>query len=104
MVHIGFDPQTVNWIEECYTSASCAVLKNGPPTHFSKPERGLRQGCLLSPLLFLLVGEGLGKIMKRLNAKGKFKGVQGAPDLNISHLLFVDMYFSLGGNSSRQRQ
>ena len=44
----------------------------------------------MSPLLFLLVAEGLSRAIRVAKAEGHFTGIQIAPNLNITHLLFVD--------------
>ena len=56
--------EATDWIMECVTSAKFVVLINGKPTNFFKSTRGVRQGCLLSPLLFLLGVEGLSRDIK----------------------------------------
>lgn len=40
-----------------------SVLVNGSPTQDFKVHRGLRQGDLLSPFLFLIVAEGLAALV-----------------------------------------
>ena len=59
LIHIGAPLQTVNWIMGCISSATFAVLINGTPTSFFPTSHGIRQGCPFSPLLFILVIEGL---------------------------------------------
>ena len=44
----------------------------------------------MSPLLFLLVAKGLSRALRGARAEGHFTGIQLAPNLNITHLLFVD--------------
>eukprot|EP00253_Pinus_taeda_P015594 PITA_15594 len=74
----------------CITNVSYAILINGAATPFFKGQRGLRQGCPLSPLLFLLVAEGLSQLILKARREGKVRGIEVAVNLSISHLLFVD--------------
>eukprot|EP00253_Pinus_taeda_P031803 PITA_31803 len=59
LIHLGFPHAYISWIMACITSPSLSILINGSTSPFFHSERGLRQGCPLSPLLFLLVMEGL---------------------------------------------
>ncbi|GJV01915.1 RNA-directed DNA polymerase, eukaryota, reverse transcriptase zinc-binding domain protein, partial [Tanacetum coccineum] len=52
------------WIQVCLHSARSSVLVNGSPTSEFSIKRGLRQGDLLSPFLFIIVMEGLHITMK----------------------------------------
>ena len=63
---------------------------NGSPSGFFKSSRGLRQGCPLSPLLFLLIIEGLSRSISLAKERGVIKGVIIAGNLSLTHLLFVD--------------
>ena len=74
----------------CITTVSFSVLINGIASPFFHVEHGIRQGFPLSPLLSLLVAEGLSRALKEVIRLGKFTGLQLAQNLNISHLLFVD--------------
>lgn len=53
---IGFSEKFMTLITRCLSTVSFFILVNGP---FLKPERGLRQGNLISLYLFLLVAEKL---------------------------------------------
>jgi hypothetical protein len=87
---IGFGLNFTNWIMSCLTSSSFVVLLNGEATDFFRSGRGVRQGCPLSPLLFILVMEGLSLLLKNSMAKGEITGIKVARVTRILHLLFVD--------------
>jgi hypothetical protein len=64
LLQCGFGLLFTNWILGCISSATLAVLVNGEVTKTFRCERGLRQGCPLSPLLFILILEGLSILLK----------------------------------------
>lgn len=90
----GFGERWRTWICCCISTAKFFVLINGSPTGSFHSSRGLRQGNLLSPLLFVVVMEGLGRMISALTHNGFMEGFSvGTPDrgiINISHLLFAD--------------
>ena len=55
----GLPRKFINIIKEGYESFSCSVLHEGQLSDPIKTTSGVRQGCLLSPLLFLLVMYGV---------------------------------------------
>jgi hypothetical protein len=90
LIKTGFGLSVTNWIMSCVTTISYAVLVNGEPSDFFQRGKGLRQGCPLSPLLFILVMEGLSILLKKEKEAGKLSGIKVARITNILHLLFVD--------------
>jgi hypothetical protein len=90
LLQCGFGLPTTNWIMSCVNFATYAILINGESTKFFKSGRGLRYGCPLSPLWFILVMEGLNLTLKEGRANGKLTGIKVSRLINILHLLFVD--------------
>ena len=74
----------------CLRGASFAVIINGAPSRFFKASLGLRQGCLLSPFLFLIVTETLSRLLKEAITEGCLRGLKVTSSQTVSHLLFVD--------------
>ena len=67
----NFGPKFVSWIKTLYTDISSCVGNNGYYSNFFKLKRGIRQGCLISALLFLLVAEILAiNLRKSTRIKG----------------------------------
>jgi hypothetical protein len=90
LLQIGMGINMTNWIMSCVVSTSYSVLVNGEATDFFKSSRGLRQGCPLSPLLFILVMEGLSLLLKASQNVGILTGISVTRSLKILHILFVD--------------
>ena len=47
--HFNFGSSFINWIKLLYNDAKSSVVNNGYMSDFLKIERGVRQGCPLSP-------------------------------------------------------
>ena len=91
MLRMGFNPRWISLISGCIRSVTYSILLNGQPHGLIILERGLRQGDLLSPYLFLLVTEGLHALFTKAEVDGALQGVSicvAGP--KISHLLFID--------------
>jgi hypothetical protein len=62
--HFGFGPNFISWIEILYSNASTRVDINGFLTEKVQLKSGVRQGCPLSPLLYVLIIELLGLLLR----------------------------------------
>lgn len=88
---LGFHENWVNWIKGCLESASVSVLVNGSPTTKFKTSRGLRQGDPLAPFLFIIVVEGLARLVRQAIKRKMLEGVKvGRSEVEVCILQFAD--------------
>lgn len=86
-----FQDSWVALIMECFRTVTYSILVNGEPKGLITPSRGLRQGDLLSPFLFLFCVEGLNAIFRRAPLDGEIVGFSLCRNgLKLTHLFFVD--------------
>jgi len=87
----GFNQNRIRWVMALVTMTSFSILLNGAPSRTFTPSRGLRQGDVLSPFLFVLVMEWLGRAIKMTNAEGRIQGIKLTLDgAENTHQQFVD--------------
>ena len=87
----GFDENWIRWVMALVTTTSFSILFNGAPSRTFTPYRGLRQGDPLSPFLFVLMMEGLGRVIKMENVEGRIQGIKLTLDgAANTHQKFVD--------------
>ena len=84
--HYGVPMKLVNMIKNSYEGMSCRVIHDGQQTNNFEIGTGVRQGCLLSPFLFILAIDG---IMKT-EATGKRNGIQWNVLIQFDDLDFAD--------------
>ena len=69
--HFNFGDSFINWIKLFYSNAKSCVSNNGHHSDFFPIQRGVRQGCPLSPYLFIIDIKLLtNQIRKNENIKG----------------------------------
>eukprot|EP00253_Pinus_taeda_P019717 PITA_19717 len=92
----------INWIRACIVDPWIAPLVNGRATSFFKASRGLRQGCPLSPLLFVLHVSVLSFYLDQKLVDQEILGLNIARGVkNVNHTLFADDTLLLGAASVR---
>eukprot|EP00253_Pinus_taeda_P005327 PITA_05327 len=98
----GFCQDFINIIKACIDNVWIAPLVNGRPTEFFSASRGLRQGCPLSPFLFILMADSLSKKLSQEQQRGSIPGIRIVQDIpSVNHALFADDALLLGGASLR---
>ena len=86
MRHYGIPTKLVNLVEELYEGSSCKILHEGQLTDSFPIKTGVKQGCILSPFLFILAIDWL---MKESTA-GRRNGIQWTPWTQLDDLDFAD--------------
>ena len=88
--HFGFGSKFINWISTIYNGCSARVKINGFTTPTFSIQRGVRQGCPLSSLLYVLCAEVLCLEIRRNReivgftyANSEHKDLEYADDLSI---------------------
>ena len=74
LLQVGLILEATNWIMWCVNSVSFVILVNGKPSYLFKCKRVLFQGCMLSPLLFIFIIEGLSWHIHKVKKGGKYLG------------------------------
>jgi len=86
MQHYGFPPKFISIIQQLYDNSNCQVIHDGKLTDTFQLQTGVRQGCLLSPTIFVLVVDW---IMKQATSDKK-TGIQWTFTKQLEDLDFAD--------------
>ena len=83
----NFGPQLRQWISVLYNNISSCVLNNGFATKHFNLSRGVRQGCPLSGILFVIGVEILSNVIKRSK---EIEGIQIDQNKSIKITQYAD--------------
>ncbi|VDP44613.1 unnamed protein product [Schistosoma mattheei] len=84
--HYGVTLKIVSIIQSSYDGLNCKIVLGGQLTKLFEVKTGVRQGCLLSPFLFLLV---IDWIIKASTSEGE-RGIQWTSKMQLDDLDFAD--------------
>lgn len=90
MIRLGFSERWVKLILACVTSSTFSFMINGKIRGMVRPQRGLRQGCPLSPYLFILCAKVFSSLIHVAETANLIREVRFSKDLMVSHLFFAD--------------
>lgn len=92
-----FCKEWVAWVQSCINTPHFFVLVNGSPQGFFDSNKGIRQGDPISPFLFIILVEVLGRLISKKQSNGHWKGIKIVEGIDpISYLQFVDDTFLMG--------
>lgn len=87
----GFDEHFIKLVYSCLNTTKFSLLLNGNISNRIKPEKGLRQGDPLSPILFILGSEVLARLLMKEELDGNLHGIKVARNSpTISNLMYAD--------------
>lgn len=87
---MNFPTKFIHWISLCITTAYFSVQVNGELAGYFQSERGLRQGCALSPYLFAICMNVLSKLLDKSAHANQFGYHPKCKNLGLTHLSFAD--------------
>ena len=97
MRNFGFNQKFIMWVKACILAPWITPLVNGHPTNFFQASRGLRQGCPLSPVLFVIQAFVLRFQLNRRLQNRSLSGIRIVPKVkDVNHAQFADDTLLLG--------
>lgn len=98
---LNFPQQFIHWISLCISTASFSVQINGELSGYFQSNRGLRQGCALSPYLFVIMMDVLSKLLDKAASGQRFGYHPRCKSLGLTHLTFTDDLMVLSDGKAR---
>jgi len=102
LIAFGFAHSWVRWIYNMLSSVFYSILIHGIPSATYRPSRGIRQGDPLSPFLFVIMAEGLGKAITAAKRDNHIRGLSFKNSPAFTHQQFVDDNMLFGHPSMQE--
>lgn len=97
-----FNQDFINLIKACIKKIWIAPMVNGRLAHFFLATKGLRQGCSLSPFLYILFADSLSRKLTLEKQNGNIPGIIIVKGIAlVNQVLFTNDSIFLGGASPR---
>ena len=91
----------IELIRACVCTTSIGVSINEDVDGHFRPERGLQQGCSLSPYVFIIYIKDLSSLLCQGENKGVFRGMKlNSSACTVLHLMFADDLMIFGEASA----
>ncbi len=98
--HYGIPQKFINIIRNTYTGMTSRVIHEGQLSDSFSITTGVRQGCLMSPFLFLLAVDWI----MRQTTEGRNNGIQWTPFTQLDDLDFADDISALSHTNSQTQK
>ncbi|XP_020672715.1 uncharacterized protein LOC110092485 [Dendrobium catenatum] len=99
LIELGFPSRFVHLVMDCIINPRFSIVINGSNSGWTEGKSDFRQGCPLSPFLFILCSQLLSNAFR---SRGNEVGIRLSTNAQkISHMLFVDailLFFEAKGN------
>ena len=83
---LNFPERFIVWIKKCIEMASFSIQINGELAGYFNSKRGLRQGCSLSPYLFVICMQVLSKNLDKAAAEKRIGFHPYCKELSLTHM------------------
>jgi len=79
----------IYWINGCISFTLVSIIINGSPSKEFMMQREIRQGDPLASFFFTVVAEGLSSLMREVQSKDLFFGLQSGKKWSGSHFVTI---------------
>ncbi|KAJ3699752.1 hypothetical protein LUZ61_003457 [Rhynchospora tenuis] len=103
LVYLNVPQKIIKLVLSSYKQARVTIKINGKGDGFIKPTRGLRQGCPMSPYIFIIAMEMMSRVLLKTHDEGRLKGVHVAKTSPaITHAIYADDLVIMGDSSEQE--